>query len=794
MYISLNWISDFVDLKGINLKELSNRFTLSTAELDDVVEKGKDIRDVVVGKAIKVENHPESKKLHIVQVDIGNKIIQSVCGAPNVREGILVPTALIGGSVKGIEKIERAKVAGVESQCVLCSAMELGISDDHSGLLVLDENLKLGTDIKDIIEIDDVLFDIDNKALTNRPDLWGHYGIAREIAALSGRKLKPLDVDQLIGNDALSKLDISVEDKEKCFRYSGISIDNINVKTSPINMQTRLYYCGMRPISLLVDLTNYLMLEVGQPMHAFDKRFIEKIEVKSTKGKTKFVTLDGIERNIHEDVLMICNQDGPVALAGIMGGANSEVGDDTTAIVLESAAFEGISTRKNAARIGVRTEASARYEKMIDPELTVPAIKRFVKLLKGIDGGVKLSSALTDVYNKKYDGITIKIDKAYIDKYLGFSLPRERIVQILEALEFGVQITGDIFTVEVPSFRATKDITIKADLIEEISRIYGYDNIEPDTTNIVLEPLEYNMNRLQEHKVKELLAEAHGLNEVQSYIWYDNKANARIGIDPREGLHIVNAVAEGIDVLRDSIVPMHLNFTVTNNKHYDKFEIFEIGSVFSIKDKKKNCEEHKNLCVLLASKSETEDQLFYKAKGILNSLFMSIKKVVPEYKNAKHSLEYPWVHPIKSAEVLYDNDELGYICAVHPKIKENIDRKLNIVIVEINMFKYYDIKEKIINYSEPSKYQQVKFDLSLLVDKGTSFEKVNGDISKYKNVLLKEYKFIDLYEGKGLEEGKKSMTFGFTIGANDHTLTGEEIDGLRNDLIKYAEKHGYSLR
>lgn len=790
MYISLNWIKEFVDLNGINIEDLGNRFTMATAEIDGIVEIGKDINNVVVGKIISVEDHPNSKKLHIVKVDVGNEIVQSVCGAPNVEVGMLIPFAKNGGSIKKLPEIKPTLLGGVESNGVCCAASELGISDDHSGLMVL-ENVKVGTNIKDIIDIDDVIIEIDNKSLTNRPDLWGHYGIAREIAALYNRELKSLSVDEIKESEKLSKTEVVVEDAEKCFRYSCVSIDNIKVKTSPINMQTRLYYCGMRGISLLVDLTNYLMLEVGQPMHAFDKKYMNKVIVKSTIEQTKFVTLDGTEKEIPQDTLMICNENMPVAIAGIMGGQNSEVSDDTTTILLESANFEGSSTRRNATKIGIRTEASARYEKMLDPEMTVLAIKRFIKLLKDIDKNVVVSSALTDVYPNKYKKIIIDIDKAYIDRYIGQNIEKEKIIEILKSLEFGIDVDGDKLKIEVPSFRATKDVSMKADLIEEISRVYGYDNIQPVTTEVVLEPLIYNQERIIDHKVKEILAENFGLSEVHSHVWYDNKENIRLGIGTLDGLKLINSLDGNNNTLRDSIAPIMINFAAENKKNFDGFGMFEIGSVFPSKEK---FDEHKNLCLLIASKNESEDNLFYKAKGILTSLLKTIKNTEFEYSKADKSLEYSWVHPVKTAEINHNNKNFGYISVVHPKIKENVDKKLNMVIVEIDMFKVHDIKETNVKYKEPSKYPEVTFDLSFLVDKWISFESICNDLSEFKNDLLLDYKFIDIYNGKGLPEDKKSMTFSFRVASKETTLTSEEIDGVRKSIIEHAGIKGYSLR
>jgi len=791
--ISLNWIKDYIDLDGIDIKELWYRFTMSTAEVEEVEFVGQDIQKVVVGKVLSVIPHPESKKLKITQVDSGDGILQIVCGAPNVTEGILVPLAKIGGSVKKLPKLGKVKLVGVESFGMLCSAQELGISDDHSGLLILDGDYAPGTDIKSIIDIDDVIVEIDNKSLTNRPDLWGHYGIAREIAAIYGKELKPMQVDSLAGSEDKRKLDITVEDTDKCLRYSGLKIDGIKKLETSMNMKVRLFYCGMRPISPLVDLTNYLMLEMGQPMHAFDSRQVESgIVVRSTKEPTAFKTLDGSKRTLPEDVLLICNKERPVAVAGIMGGENSEVLEDTTSILLESATFEGASTRKSSTKMGLRTEASARYEKMLDPNMTVIAIQRFVKLLKDMQADVEFASALTDVYCNRLEPIDITITKPYIDRYIGNTLSKEKMVAVLRALEFNVEIDGETFNIKVPTFRATKDITMKVDIIEEITRIFGYDNIVPQTLDIALKPLQYNEERITDHKVKELLSERFGASEVNSYVWYDNTFNSKMGIETNGQVKVLNPQAHDSNTLRDSMVPGMLGFAEKNEKTYDDFSLFEIGSVFKAANPKEKCKQHKNICVLVASKIKSEDELFYDLKGMITFIAKTVKNVSPDF--ATCASEHNWIHPMKSVDVSFNGNLMGYITVVHPMIKKNIGKKLNVAVLEINRDVLQAINTDPVKYRELSKFPEVILDYSFLVDNGVTFDKLLEDIRAFKSDLLNTFEFVTIYTGKGLLEGKKSMTFRFVIGSNEKTLASEDINAFATSLIDYMSTLGYVLR
>ena len=500
MFLSMNWIGDFVDLSGLDKKALIKNFTLSTAEVEDIIVKGEDTNGVIVAKIVSVENHPNSKKLHLLKVDKGDEVVDIVCGAPNVREGMKVALATVGGRVGEITIAPRT-LAGYTSYGMCCSEAELGISDDHSGLIEIFEDVALGTDIKDVYDIDDIIFEVDNKSLTNRPDLWSHYGMAREFATIAKRPLKApelLDTKQFEGLPAVL---VDVKATDLVYRYSAIKVKNVTRKVSPVNMRIRLFYCGSRAINFLADLTNYVMMELGQPMHAFDNAKVDKIEVQTFPAGLKFTTLDGVERNIDENMLMITSGDEPVAIAGVMGGDASKIEDDTTTLLLESATFDGVSVRKTTTRLGLRTDASMRYEKMLDPELCKLATERLLKILTDLDEGAEVISAFSDAYVKHYPEITLEFDKRYVDRYTGIDISTETIVETLTSLGFGVKLDGDAFTVKVPSWRSTKDVTIKADIIEEITRIYGYDNFGPITAKSPLYPVRMEQEKSTENQI-----------------------------------------------------------------------------------------------------------------------------------------------------------------------------------------------------------------------------------------------------------------------------------------------------
>lgn len=787
MKISMNWINDYVDISGLDMNKLALDFTMSTAEVEEVEFVGRDIKNVVAGKILTCEAIPESKKLHKLTVDTGNGVVQCMCGAPNAKEGIIVPFAKVGGTVSGIE-IGQAKLAGYDSFGMCCSGKELGISDDHSGLMILDENVKVGTDIKEILPIEDVIWEIDNKSITNRPDLWGHYGIAREIAAITGRELKDMPTADLDKYNDLPKIPVEITD-DRCTRYACMVFDNVTRPYSTYEMQVRLYYCGMRAISFLVDLTNYIMLDIGQPMHAFEREGIEKIVVRASRGE-KFTTLDDVTREVGSETLFICNNDEPIALAGIMGGRDSEVTENTRSIILESANFDAGTIRRNAAKLGMRTEASARYEKTLDSQYVIDALKRFVYLVTRDDLGAKVSGGLTDTIKKPQKEIEIKITKSYIDSYIGQELSMEKITGILEALKFGVKVDGEEITVKVPTFRASKDISIKADIVEEVSRIYGFDNIIPAPTKVPLSALVVNHERETEYLIKKTLADSFGLSEVHSYLWYDNKFNSEVGIGNLEGIKVLSPSAPELADIRQDMAPTLLKFANENRKNFNEFGIFDVGSVAVVKDD--GFSENKQLGILIASKKDGENELFYKAKGMINHILRLTKNVELSYRTIED--KKPWMNPVKTAKIIYNDMELGYITVLHPRIKNNIDKKLNVVIVEVNLFKLYEINNVELKYEAVSKYPEISFDLSLLVDLDKNYECVEKDLNNFESPIIVGIKFVDLYTGVGLPENKKSMTFTFRWNANDHTLTGEEVEIEKAKLLEYLNSKGYTSR
>lgn len=785
MFLSMNWISDFVDLSGLDKMDLIHRFSLSTAEVEnEIFEKGKDLSGVVVAEIKSVEPHPESKKLHLLKVDAGDgKLTDVVCGAPNVRVGMKTAFAKVGARLGDITIAPRP-LAGFDSYGMCCSEKEIGISDDNSGIMDITDDIPAGTDIKDAYAVDDIVFEVDNKSLTNRPDLWGHYGIAREFAALAGRPLKPLDTVDLHAYDALPKVDMKIEDP-LCQRYSCLQVENIHTAVSPVNMRIRLYYCGMRAINFLADLTNYLMLEMGQPMHAFDSRKVEKLRIKRFQKPFEFQTLDGVERHIDENTLMICNGDTPVAIAGIMGGLDSEIVEDTTTLTLESATFDAVSVRKSTVRLAHRTDASMRYEKCLDPEMTVPAIARFVKLLTDTDKDARVVSSLTDEYAYHYDTVTLDFDQAYVDRYTGIQIDGDTIVHTLEALGFTVKRDGDNFSVTVPSWRATKDVTIKADIIEEITRVYGYDNFAVHTASAPLYPVRPETEKTVEDRIKDILVKRFSLHEVHSYIWAYYDEYKALGLAVEDNVKLLNATNPNIETLRRSMIPTQLCQVRGNTAFAPSFGIFEIGRTVDGLDENGMCREYKKLAITLFSKTDSTETLYLSLRDMLAVLAADIKHKPLSFAAAEATHDYQ--HPRNLNTVLCDGVALGELGVVHPTVAKKIDKKAAIVYAEIDVRAFSEIADAGIVYREPSRFPGMEVDLSFVSE---TYAPIGAAVEAANCPWIQDVDVVDTYR----DESGKSITVRLTFSHPERTLTREEVTAVVDKLIEALKAKGISLK
>lgn len=790
MKISLNWISDYVDLKDVDLKDLINKFTLSTAEVEDMYEVGKEVQGVIVAKVVSCMDHPNSNHLHLLKIDTGTEVVDCVCGAKNVKEGMLVAFAPVGSRVIGGE-MKSAVIAGYASQGMCCSKQELGLEEKSDGIWEITDDIALGTDIKTVYQIEDTIFEVDNKSLTNRPDLWGHYGLAREVAVLLNRPLKNIVVDDLGYYSQMNQIPVEVY-APSCYRYSCIKLANITKKVSPVNVQIRLYYCGMRAINLLADLTNYVMLELGQPMHAFDGNSAQKIEVKEVLNPTKFVTLDKEERTLQPGTMVICNENEPMCVAGVMGGLYSEITDDSTSVILESANFESSSIRKTANSLGLRSEASARYEKSLDPEMTTDAIGRFIHILRVVDDNVRIVSGLTDVYTRKYPTRTISTSVGFINHYIGANLGTEYIINVLSSLGFKVNTDGYNLEIVVPSYRATKDVTIAVDIVEEVSRIYGYDNIlaQPVVDSIL--PVEQDREHQLEYDIKLTLAQKFGLNETHSYIWNDVATNKQLGIQTNGHIKILNSTIKDNDEIRSELVPTLLKVVNDNKKQMADFGAFEIGRVVVGKDDNNLAIEKKYLAIALYSNNKTEKDLYLQVKNIAESLTEQFTNKKVEYKLKQQTKNY--LHPVNNANLIVDGKHIGYIALLHPQTLDAIDKKSAVAVLEIDFTDFAQILPDNIVLELDSKYQKTTLDFNFVMDKNIVYADTVQNLTKVVTDLKYNITLKDIYIDEQNLAGKKCVTYTVELYSDNHTLTSAEIDNFLQSFINNAKLFGYELR
>ena len=794
MKISLNWIKEFVNLDGIEVDELIKRFGLSTAEVEGVEYKGRDIENVVVAKILSVENHANSNHLHILKVDDGSgEPVQVVCGAPNVRVGLKTFFARVGGNVCGV-KIKPARLAGVESFGMCCGGNELGIEADDSGIVELDDSLPVGTNIKDILPVEDAIIEVDNKSLTNRPDLWGHYGIAREFACIFKRELKPLELVDLEEFKNLNKINIKVETKN-CFRYCGLTVDNVISKRSPAILKLRLNYCGMRDINLLADLTNYLMLELGQPMHAFDNSIVKGINVIEATNNLKMETLEHETHSIEPGTLVICDEmREPVAIAGIKGGLKSGITDNTTSLLLESACFDCATIRKASRKIGHITDASQRYEKSLDPEMCSTAIARLVHILKKAEPNARVTSSLTDVYNYRYPEHTIDIDTDFLFRRGGVKLTADEVADTLSRLGFGVQVVDRVngkLKVKVPSFRNTKDVSIKEDLVEEVFRMYGYDNIKSQPMSMPLKPCEQLPVHVAEYKIKHALASVFGLSEVHTYLWNYEQFNKSVGINEQSVIKLMDSTHSGQSGIRSVLLPSLIKVADENKNKFSNVNIFEIGRIVDSCDEHNLANEKKKLAIVLSSETKTEKELYFELKRIVEYIAKNIVKATIEYSGQN---EKGICHPVNSCVMKSGEVCVGVMGVLHPDIARKVDKRKKFAVLELDVQKFVDLPKVKFDIVPTSKYQSVSLDFNFVADKNLPYGEIEKILTNFRANYILEHSLKDVYTNDDVLKDRISYTINFVITPKDKTLEASDIEKFSSRLVKTMQMSGITLR
>lgn len=786
MKISLNWLNEFVDLSGIDIKEIVSRFSLSTAEIEGYEIKGKQNSGVVVGEIKTCERHPESKKpLFVLTVDNGTKVVPVVCGAPNCRVGLKVAFAKVGAKLGEIE-VGKASLAGRESHGMCLSARELGLSNNHDEIIELDTKAIVGSEItKYIPEMVDIILEIENKTITNRPDLWGHYGIAREMAAIFGKKLKPLSVTDLTKFDALPKVPIVIENKTDCLSYGAVRVDNITLRNAPLFMQTRLFYCGINPHNFLVDLTNYIMLETSQPNHAFDASKVGKISIGNVPEASEFTTLKDQTIKTTANMLFIKSDGKPVALAGVMGGKNSEIDDSTKDCVFEFATFDATCVRKTANALSIRTDASNRYEKSLDKNLNAVAAARTVKLIETYDKKAKVVSNFNHVQSAGAKTINLTVEKEYLERFCGLKFDYKKVESNLKGLGFEPKVTDKDISVTVPTWRATKDITCAADVIEEIVRMYGYDNIQPVAPVVELKPVAELPDAKLNARLKGLLADKYGCFEVHTYVWNDTRLNKQLGIETPSHIRVINSCVKENDAVRSELAPSLLG-VVSKNKQPGGFGIFEVGRVCSGLGKDTRAVEERHLAIAVSSKTESGAVLYKKLANCLRDIFeLSGYKIKFDLSKAKQN----YLHPKNNAVVLVDGKVVGFVGIVHPSVGDKIEAKTAFAAAEVNLTAFDGIKAGEKQLQRISKYQKSTLDFTFITSK--TYGEVEAVFEGFKHPLNMGFQLKDIFEET---DGRISYTLTFTVGSYEKTLTQAEIESIWSAVIAHGKASGLVLK
>ncbi|NLE58992.1 MAG: phenylalanine--tRNA ligase subunit beta [Planctomycetes bacterium] len=801
MLISLNWIRDFVDLPaGLDPRELAERFTCTTAEVEGAEHITCSASGLIAVGVISVESIPGDKPLFAVKVDLGDRQVDTVTIAEGLKPGDRVVFAPPGASLPGVGQVGERKTAGRTSVGMIVPGDALSLPTVGQRAMWLPPSTKPGSSI-DMSLFDDWIIEVDNKSITHRPDLWGHYGIARELAAIHDCQLKPCPIvpPQELDDPALPAVPIVIDDPAKCPRYSALRFTGVRPQPAPLWMQVRLAHVGLRPIDILVDLTNYIMAELGQPMHAFDCAKIDRIEVAVAKPGEQFVTLDGFTRSMPQGALMIqCNRQS-VALAGIMGGANTEVTAKTTDLLLESANFEAATIRRCATALGHRTDASARFEKSQDPHNTVIGIGRFVYLARPELPDMKLTSRLSDCFPSPPKPITIHVDPTFVSRYIGRQVPVERITGILTKIGFAVRPVDDCLEVSVPTYRATKDISIEADVIEEVARFIGYGTITPVLPEVTVRYAEPEAITLIERRTLTLMCGGMSYAEVHRYLWFDADWLKVLGFDPGPTLTLKNPATAGTERLRTTLVPGLLAAVDLDRRHFDQFELLEIGSAFpgGPQDSPEKTEQ-RHLALAVAApgrKTSHEDTLLRRLKTDLETFAQQILNGHLRFAPAQAAT--PWEHEAKTAVVMLDDQVIGRITIVPAACRRKIDEHLvawSIGLAEINLSLLAQRRPEVRKLTPVPIYPRISLDFSVLAQSSRRYAEIERSLAIYDHPLLRRLAFVDSYEGGSVPQGMRSLTFRATIGDAARTLTEQDIQGFRLTFLEWLKSHDLTLR
>ncbi len=768
MKFSYNWIREFVENLDAAPGPLERLITMKTAECEGIEVSGELLDRACAARVDSVEPIPGSHNVK-AEVDAGRYGRRTVvCGAPNCRAGVITAYVPVGKKV----------VSGVDSDGMLASGAELGINRDHEGILELES--QVGAPLPGCLP--DSIIEVDNKSITHRPDLWGHFGMAREVAAILGHRLTdPVDLGRIPPGPA--RVQVEIEDFSLCPRYSALVLENVTVKPSPLWLQRRLTAVGLNPINNIVDLTNYVMTELAQPMHAFDADLLagDTIFVRNARAGERFRALNGEEYTLAPGNLAIADSGGAIALAGVIGGAGSAISERTTRVVLESANFRAASVRKTSAMLKLRTDASMRFEKSQDPVNTVRGLARAVELLDGLSPGIRLAGGLADCGRPPALLPVIPLPLDWLQRKLGRPVEPALVREILERLQFTVADGAPgVLAVTVPSWRATKDVSIKDDLVEEVGRMVGYDSITPAAPLVPAVVPPGNEEREFQHEVREIFVDQ-GFTEVHNYSFLSEEAVCAFGLDPAGHVRVTNPIASDQALLRQSLLPGVWRNIVENGKHKDAFRLFEIGLEIHRRDGGLPLEAPHLVAAVYERHGDGVSGLFEVKRAA--ECLLPAAEVNPVAARA-------FEHPARSAEVLLDGETVGRMFELHPSRVETG----RAAVLDLDLARVRRLRARDSRYTPVRRYPSSAFDLSVIAEERERAGKLQARIVALAGPLLESVRFVRVYAGPPLPEGRKSVSFRVTVGSADHTLSSEEAAGIRARIIEGMRGDGYELR
>lgn len=755
MKFSYGWLREFVEGLDVPAEALERLITMKTAECEGVQHVGALLADAAIVRIDSVEPIAGS---HNVKATVGGKTV--VCGAKNCRPGLLTVYVPVG----------RKTISGVVSEGMLASAAELGINRDHEGIIELAASERLPSP--------DSVIEIDNKSITHRPDLWGHYGMAREVAAITGKTLRdPVKLNLLPGPGGPVRVEI--EDLTLCARYSALTFENVTVMPSPLWLQARLMAVGLNPINNIVDLTNYLMAELAQPMHAFDRAKLtgDTIRARSARLGERIVALNQEEYELTSFNLVIADGSGPIAIAGVIGGQNTAISAATQSLVLESANFNAASVRKTSAALKLRTDASMRFEKAQDPHNTLRALARALELLPQLSPGIRLAGGLADRCRELQEPAPVALDLDWLARKLGRVVEASEVRRILESLQFDVRADGPgTFMVQIPAWRATKDIAIPEDLVEEVGRMVGYDSIEPAPPLVLCAPSFDPAEREFLRGVKRMMA-AQGYAEVSNYSFIGEDDARRFGLAVDDHVRVLNPIAAGQELMRTSLLPGIYRNIVENAKHFDYFRLFEVGR-----------EIHKQP---LCEATHLMTAIFAKDDGV--AALLELKRAAECLAHGLHArpaAPFSWEHPARAVTVLWNGEEIGRISELHPNLVEGG----RAAVLDIDLELLREMTPARASYTPVWRFPTSSFDLSIIANARELAGDLKNEVRRFAGELAEAVEYVREYQGPPLPDGKKSVTFRIVAGASDRTLATDDINAIRARILGGMNELGYDSR